>query len=158
MIRFGYNWRYYARHPLRLISEVYWDSRQGVASIWDWLPILWYDRDWDWCYLMEMMERKFLRMAKVMDRGYHVGADLSARELRMAAQLCKRIRNTHYYWVWDDPIRNKDWAPPLGPWHHRYDNHMFDKKYHKCYDDYMIEQDTDLLFKLMRRKLRTWWD
>lgn len=39
-----------------------------LVRIWDYAPLLWEDRDWDYAYLLRMMRFKIQRMRKSMER------------------------------------------------------------------------------------------
>lgn len=71
---------------LRRLKGLWYDLKYGVFNLKDWFWIVWRDRDWDWCFLAEMMERKMLRMAYLQEKcGCSVDALEIARELRQCA-------------------------------------------------------------------------
>jgi hypothetical protein len=71
---------------------------QNVQNLVHWLPIIWRDRDWDHAYLLEIMEFKFRRMAIYHEtKGHTVNRMRTARQLRVGATLCKRLREDTYY-------------------------------------------------------------
>jgi len=175
MIRFTYRWSYYFDHPLQFIDEIYHDIRQGLEKIWQWTPIIWYDRDWDQDYMLRIWEKKLDLMAKNFEKyDLHVGRERKVRQLKTCRELIRRIRNEHYYLTGEpkmtsEPTDNPkfhrivisddwDWAPPLGPWRHVKTNGVVTEKYAQMYDDYMIKQDIDLLFKIMSKHMLGWWN
>jgi hypothetical protein len=111
----------------------------GIRNLIRWFPLIWRDRDWDYCYLADLMRFKMLRMADLQRRwGHHVGAERHARQLRICAALCQRISEDNYIQMHDCPN-----SPP-GQWHRRVE---FSQRY-----------DLEYLGIMMRRHMATWWD
>ena len=156
MINLAYRPSNYLRHPWELVSEVYWGVKQGLRKIWEWLPIVWYDRDWDQSFLLEVMAHKLERMAELHRlHGHLMNSGKTARQCAVAGQLCRRMLRDSYIMTYE--VDDEDWAPELGPWQHRRSGVSFSKK-RKFYDEYMAAQDLELLTKMMRRHMRKWWD
>jgi hypothetical protein len=51
------------------LAHCWYDLVGGVKSVWRWLPIIWFDRDWSWAYLAKLVEVKCTMIAKVMEVG-----------------------------------------------------------------------------------------
>lgn len=152
MFRLSYRTSYYFSHPNKFISEIYRDIYAGIRSIIRWIPVLWFDRNYDWTYLVRIMERKFeLMESQHRNHGYYVGAEISAKQLKICQELCQRIRNDYNYFP------NDQWSPEIGPWHQRYRDQKFKKPERQCYEDYMRQQDIDLLTKMIAKHLQKWW-
>lgn len=64
--------------------------------VWRYRYWLAHDIDWDWASLAEIMELKLNAMAKVFDNGHHVSHERDASECRVAAELCRRLRQDDY--------------------------------------------------------------
>ena len=153
MIRLVYRPSYYFKHPITFIRHVYYDIYNGIRNIIRWTPVIYWTRDYDWTSLLHVMEMQLSIMGKgIQKRDRHVGAQRTARQCLVAAELCKRIRRDEYM-----PYSSDDWCPPIGPWHKRKSKEKFGTKYHKCYNEYMITQDIEMLATLLR-KVRHWWD
>ena len=110
-----YKW---SRKPFTNIADIarslFWTGPRNVLR---WLPIIWSDQDWDYVYLLRIMEFKFRRMAHSMEHGPTLSGPRHARELAICAHLCKRLREDDYYlkdmktghhWVEYESIRRSD--------------------------------------------------
>lgn len=77
-------------HPFRTV----WYS---LVNLYHYLPIIWSDRDWDYSCMLTLWAKKFDRMAYLHEHyGHHVGKEKVARDLRVCASLCRRIRDDSY--------------------------------------------------------------
>ena len=62
------------------------------------MPVIWFDRDYDWLDLASVMEYKLRRSAVYFEKyGHHVGSDLDARRMRVCAQILKRLQDDDYF-------------------------------------------------------------
>lgn len=81
-------------------TELTWPFRwtkYGLQNVWAYFPLIWRDRDWDYCFMLDLWELKFRRMAHLQATyGNGVLAHRYARQLRVAAALCKRISEDKY--------------------------------------------------------------
>lgn len=90
-------------HPIRCV--VY-----GIRNLYAYFPLIWHDRDWDYSCMLDLWELKFQRMAhQHLVYGNHVGHVEMARQLRMCAQLCARIRDDNYAEA-DAEAHDKKWG------------------------------------------------
>lgn len=112
---FGELW-YSIKHPRRrdwfelryaaicVWGDILYPFKQPIwffKTAWAYRDILWNDRDWDYSRLLAMMERKLQRMSKhIGEYGHGVHSPRHARQLMIAAELCKRIRSDSY----EDPF------------------------------------------------------
>lgn len=102
--------RYHARaiwsdviHPIRCL--VY-----GLRNLFAYFPIIWHDRDWDYSSMLTLWEKKFSRMAYLFEHyGHHLDDDKRARQLRVCAALCARIRDDKYHDA-DQERHDKKWG------------------------------------------------
>ena len=62
--------------------------------VWRYRRVLARDYDFDWSPLVWFMELKLRAMAECLENGMHVGCERDARECRVAAELCRRLRDT----------------------------------------------------------------
>jgi hypothetical protein len=115
--------------------------KHGIRNLIRWAPIAWDDEDWDWEYLARVMEFKLRRSSKSTKDWNTVGADRCGKEMLICAELIRRLREDDYIY-----------SLPLG------------QSYKGCgwkwgkHIDSVSKNDRDLLFKIMRRKMMTWWD
>jgi len=95
---------------LKNLTHCWYDLRNGVKSLIRWLPIIWFDRDWDWSYLAKLIEVKCTRIAKVMENGYHENGNLAATQLCEVARLIRRVVQDEYLGEISGPIiTNAEW-------------------------------------------------
>jgi hypothetical protein len=96
MFRVPYRWTTSTIWPN--IRSCWWDMKNGVYNLWRWLPLIWFDADFDWEYLAEIMEFKLRNMAEHETRyGHHVGSALDAERQRICAELLRRMREDAYH-------------------------------------------------------------
>jgi hypothetical protein len=96
VIRIPYRWTWHTFH--KNIWSVVDDIYRGIANVIRWAPVIWYDADFDWDYLANVMEYKLRRMANWFDEwGNHVNAEHDARQMRVCAELLKRLRDDDYW-------------------------------------------------------------
>ena len=107
-----------------------------------WWSFLWNDMQFDHSYMYAMLGRKLQRMYNFhISEGCTYFSDKDLRKLRLAYLLCKRIALEDY-----SPFLGDDFLVPK-----RWDNVI-------PYEDYMIKQDMDLLFKILKTQSLKWWD
>lgn len=105
------------------------------------MPLIWTDYDWDYYYLLRLMEKKLEAMS-VYHKHHGVTTDASkiARQLNVCRILCNRLREEDvYYEGFREHFILSERAAVL--------NHMVRKK-----------QDTEYLTKMFSKYLLTWWD
>ena len=101
---------------------------------------IWLDASFDWSFLAEIMEYKISRMAKVFEKyGCHVNAAKDAKRMRICSHLLRRLIEDNYS---DNAAKgfrygSKAWADE---WRN------------------VENQDEELLFTIMRKHWREWWD
>ena len=94
-----------------------------------------YDYDYDWIPLAKFMELKLRAMADVLESGHLMHCKDRARECRVAAELCHRLRQE----VW-------------------YDMHGVDTQW-QCLRIRASEKAAEeYLGRLIGKHLRSWWD
>jgi len=118
-----HEWREW--NPIALVRKISRFARNILA----YRKVLWHDRDFDYSYLLEVMELKLRRMSRHFDEhAIVVDSDKIARECLVAAELCRRLL--------EDEYGLKD---------------VLNGNYRKRYDLYYLS-------RLMSRKMFCWWD
>lgn len=113
------------------------DIRRGVVNLIRWAPIVWFDADFDWEFLAEIMEYKLRRMSAQFDeRNITVDSRRHAREMKICAELLKRLREDEYP-ARDPRPHGKAWA-----------DHW----------TYMSNQDKRYLGLMLGKYLNHWWE
>ncbi len=127
----------------RLWPRIVWsaceDIWHGIKNIFRWAPVIWFDADFDWEYLAEVMEYKLRRMSKrAGDARIVVGWNSTARQTLICAELLKRLREDDYC------ERAKACGLPDGAvYRHASSNQKHDLQY---------------LGKILSRHMLSWWD
>lgn len=90
--------REHSRPVLRHLGNAWnffrYDLGNGLRNLWRWFPEIWGLRDWDGGYLFSVMERQMRHMAECIGRyGHHLGSAKNAKQLRIAAECCRRLAN-----------------------------------------------------------------
>lgn len=121
------------------MDHIFYDLRKGISNVFRWIPIIWLDRDWDWEHLNTILIYKFERMAKSIERGPAKDRTEKAKELRICAELCRRMGKDEYAENLEmfRPQRDTYWA-----------KHW----------TMMAKQDQDMLGKLIGKYYMSWWD
>jgi hypothetical protein len=104
------------------------DIGQGVRNLIKWFPVIWKDRQWDHFFMLYMLQFKLKLMSKFFKTG-----SCSMRSEEDASNMDKCI-----YLL--ERIMKEDYK---GSYDHQ---------------DYMMKQDLTLLFEIMRKQVRAWWD
>jgi hypothetical protein len=72
-------------------------SFRKLKRIIEWLPILWRDEDWDYQFLVKIIQFKLRRMADCIDRNEIISDHKKARQMRIVAGHLDRFQ-AHSYW------------------------------------------------------------
>lgn len=148
----------------RKIKHFYWSFIEGVENIIYWLPIIWKDRQFDYGYLLNMMNHKLKYMEKFFnsDDAWCADAKEIASELAEFRKLLEYIETRQfeedamkpYYDKY--PILYTDFIRQLN-------KQMTDEQtvlFRKCCNDIETKYYTamDELCKIFKNKLLNWWD
>ena len=95
MFRVPYRWL--PRTVLPNLCSVASDISYGIYNLWRWLPVIWFDRDFDWAYLARITEIKFTRLSVCLEHGHHVNGPRQAKQALACAVLLRRLREDHYF-------------------------------------------------------------
>lgn len=135
------------RVPYRWIPRCWWknitaifdDLRYGVYNVIRWIPVIWFDVDWDWSALARVMEYKLRRSAKLeTEHGHHTTSKKDGKDMLICANLLQRLIEDEYsdraMKVFSD--RRQAYKIAAGVQHH----------------------DQYLLGKIIGKHLTHWWD
>lgn len=113
------------------------DVPQGIRNLITWFPVIWRDRWWDHYFLYSILKKKLELMEKGF-RTYGIGlhSEKDAKNMKKCILLLDRLINNDYI----DYKRGDNLQASIEK------------------EERMINQDLDLLFKIIRRQIRTWWD
>ena len=62
-----------------------------------WTPVIWSDRDWDWCHLARVMQFKLHAAARLEETRGHLTSKRDAKQMRVCAALLRRLMDDEYY-------------------------------------------------------------
>jgi hypothetical protein len=145
------------------------DIKYGIENIFIWFPIIWRDRDWDHYYLLKIMNKKFERMEKLhREYSYAVCSDRTAKELKIAKLLTKRLMESKYYCNAIAPVEQKygELKVTFGTSEKGNRTMVFEEPPEerkarlkaRDHSNNMEKQDITFLCNLIRKKLLYWWD
>lgn len=95
MFRIPYRWL--PRTVWPNLRSMWLDIRIGVRNLWRWIPIIWFDYDFDWDCLARIMEAKLRWMAKDAETWIVQSAPRNRRQMAVCAELLKRLREDEYF-------------------------------------------------------------
>lgn len=146
---------------------------RSLINLCRWFPILWRDRDWDYDYLLILMERKLLYMSQHMERySVHTNQHVCVQKMRLCSKLLRKVREGEYLYetagfhemvFTDGSISIKDIGDPKGyidshPTESRslpLDMPVYTKATHiACMRHTKAKR---ILFRLMEQNIETWW-
>ena len=152
---------------------------QGFESLWKWLPVIWKDRQWDHQFIYEVFRHKLhLTEQLIRHDGIHLYHIRDADKIKLCVNLLDRLMKDEYHETAFKPHRKK-WGEPKFDWieakehagmtelkithpnvETTKDEEKQSKDFKRCAKDEVTlrEQDLDLLFKLMRKHIQSWWD
>lgn len=138
VFRIPYRWTW--RTAWTNITSAVDDVTHGIGNIIRWIPVIWFDADFDWGYLNSILIYKFKRMAKTLEDGPTMSGSRHARQLRICAELCRRMGENVYF-----DIAAKRYPEQRG------------KAWGKMIND-LKSQDQKLLGKLIGKHYQSWWN
>jgi hypothetical protein len=127
---------------LTRLNDSFRNLRYGVANWLAYASLIYQDRDWDWTYLLRLLELKLRRMAQHEDEhSYHTTAAFDAANQRKAAAVIRRLTEQGFDYH-DNARRSPFNSDPAD----RY-----------VAVDRSQKQDLEYLTGLLRKHLRSWW-
>lgn len=105
----------------------------GIKNLIKWFSIIWNDKDFDYYYLLNILEFKLKNMEEFFnsDNTFTVNAKKYAKQMMIVKNLIKRIKNENYCEL---------------------NNYDYEK------NKYMVNQDLEYLGLMLRKHLKSWWD
>ena len=117
-----------------------------VKRLFAYLPILWSDEDWDYMYLMRLIQFKITRMREHMQKhGHHTQVKKMFRRMQIVETLIDRIEHEDYG------------RPEYFEWVKRGE---LQEEFHKVLERVVYSENNDwnMVFDIIRRYGRKWWD
>jgi len=151
----------------------------GIKNLWIWFPVIWKDRQWDHQYIYGVLRHKlYLTEQLIRHHGYHVYHTKDADKIKVCVDLLDRLIKDEYHEM-AFKSHEKKWgrmklnfkdsinSPGVKLAVITHPNVKTDKDKINERKDFKIasqretelrEQDLDLLFKMMRKHIQSWWD
>ncbi len=155
------------------IKTLYYSIIYGIENLYIWFFIIWQDRNWDHYFIYKILHKKLSLMEyNIRKYGMHVRSDKDAGKIKICVLLLDRLLKDDYF---ENVCKNHDkkWGKSDFIFHDnvrleiKYANVKIEKDkenqikdFRKCMksETELKEQDLDLLFKIMRKNIQTWWD
>lgn len=150
----------------------------GLKNLFNWFPIIWMDRQWDYIFILRILRKKLVLTEKFIRRdGIHVRNLDDARKIKICINLLDRILSDVYFdmaykrhnakwgraeltfkdceedWYVESVIRHKNANTEEEKEQQRKDFIRASKHF-----EYLEKQDYYYLFKMLRKHIRSWWD
>jgi len=156
------------------IETLYYNIKYGIMNLFIWFVPVWKNRDWDQYFLFRIMEFKLKRMEHLIRTcGHHVDSEKDAHKIKICQLLLKRLADDDYLEnatinhdkKWGGYVRSDD-KTDFSAMFRREKATTEEEHNQECKEfmrfgkhaDNMTQQDLDLLFKIMRRNILSWWD
>lgn len=148
---------------------------QNIANLAAWFPIIWSDRDWDYCFLFDIMWFKLSRMAK-----YHRECGISINAVDIAVEIEACVAALHR--LSDDNYAKELWDGIDRRWGEfrfeqddntgqislcdrenvqtKEDEEAYRADVRKCIamESEQIQDDLNIVFDTIKERVRGWWD
>ena len=134
MIKYWYKFKHWRdRHELSARG-----IKQGIRNLIIWFPVIWKDRWWDHSFLYSILRYKLSLMEEgFRTRGMSINSEKDAHNIKICVLLLDRLIEDAYI----------DYSIKVGNIRKSFDE-----------QEQMTNQDLDLLFKILRKQIRVWWD
>lgn len=162
-------------------EPIYWGIRNfpsNLVKLLQWIPIIWRDRDWDYIFLLKIMRFKMKRMHEHFEKyGQLVVTSQMVHQLQFCEKKIDEILEDNFIKAEMDAHTEKwgelntDWYDTETPGLSRLDLYrpgarekgLEDQEREESQELYHLEETrrekaVELLFAVMRRNLRRWWD
>jgi len=173
-----WKWKSKKENIFEIFDKIYSFIFHHITSIKNlikWFPLIYRDRQFDHNYLLNIMEFKLSLMEDYFkNHGITVSSEKDSKRIKICKNLCKRLsygysemlygENSSHYKKWGSIEILTDEEHKLSIKHKncKTDKDFADEK--KEHDklmkreEYLQEQDLNLLFKTMKKYMLGWWD
>ena len=156
-----------------------YDVPRGISNLRRWFTVIWTDRNYDFYFIFVILRHKlYLTQKHIRNHDIHVHAERDADRMKLCVLLLDRLIKDDYHEMafknhdkkWGD-IELKTKPTKENPDLYSVDFHRDNiktpedreqerKEFNNAYEheQYLIQQDLDLLFNTMRKHIREWWD
>jgi hypothetical protein len=159
----------------------------GIKNIFRWIPTLYKDKDWDEWYILTILQKKIeFQRKEIIYANRHIDVDRDNRDMTIVLNLIERVKEEHYGTEYLDYSDTKLRFEPVGGDRELYS--MEQDVISENYDEYLRkypssvrkvlknksgldkrdlcfyvakhnqEKAHNLLFKILKERMRWWWD
>jgi hypothetical protein len=157
MRRLWWNVEYYLTRPFRVIYDTIRHVFPFLVRLFQYIPIIWKDHDYDWTPLAEIMLFKLGRMRQSQLNGYHTTKVDDARKIEVAEMLLRRILAEDEDGGNSRPVSIKYNNPKRFAVMKETNFNLQDDLTVMNEDWYQERQDVEYLFRHIGKHLRSWW-
>jgi hypothetical protein len=161
----------------RKIRDIWHDFKNGIKSLIIWFPAIWKDRQWDHMYIYQILRKKLhLTEQLIRNHGIHVNNLRDADKIKVCVNLLDRLiiddytaykrhdekwgESTFNFVDLNDSSRRSqlliEYPNVITP--KDKEQEVKDFRRASTHEVMLRDQDLDLLFKLMRKHIQSWWD
>lgn len=146
------------KYKLKHLLSYRYDIYNFFRNLWLFKECMWHYRRWDYSGLLHFMETCARDMSKAHTTGNLVRSEQTAKELLIVAELVKRIREDEY--VFNKGRYEHTGKGILGMEFVQKEHQLPKNKAKSFYKlvDSNRKADLELLTKILKRKLLTFWD
>ena len=152
--------------------------KRGIFNLVKWFPVVWKDRWWDYEFLLIVLRFKLRDMEKnFREKGIHVHAEKDTNKMQRCLYALNRLLDFDY----NEMVfrhHDKKWGKAKIDWVDTDNKKFKELRISRCnviteedkererkeyrglsgHVEYLIGQDLDYLFSMMRKHVRNWWD
>jgi hypothetical protein len=82
---------------IKTLSDIFNKLKLGIHNFWRYRKVIWEDRDWDYYFLLELVETKLRFMSEYHRKyGITVNADKYADQMAKAAELIRLLKEENF--------------------------------------------------------------
>lgn len=151
------------------LQEVYYKTVNGVKNLITWLPIIWADRDWDYMYLLFILDKKLETMSKHHKKGHLVDSKETQQTLDELRETISRILDGDYEaeaFSGQEELLEKQkitfTEQDNGDYLVGFEglDEKETEQYRKCLrkEDDLLQEDIEKLFDTIKENIQRWWD
>jgi hypothetical protein len=151
---------------------MFYKIKSRILNLIKWLPVIWYDRDWDYGYIYKFLYYKLRFMQEFFesDKTYSVNALKIAKKIMIAKNLAKRLYEDKYlenatFWhdrKFEERLVDEWFKPTINGFYIYVEDPNTErrKSFERCcnHSDYMKKQDREMLFRMLNKYIEHWWD
>jgi hypothetical protein len=81
---------YNIHNAIESVKDFLWDTKEGLANLATWTPVIWKDRQWDYCFMYKILYKKLSLMDKHLSE-YKYSEGKNLKKVKEAKDCAKRL-------------------------------------------------------------------